>query len=145
MATDTYFISPLFCQQHLSSVGKNGAQMCCVSVNFHFNLPSSLILLVSHYTEASSVLSRQMHQHRAFPMLHRHDHPSPIILHSEGVPGSLASPCSSDMRLAASHRCTQVSNEASQALERKRWKEDWRGPAVPPVHVFSTGQISCSN
>lgn len=114
----------LFCQQHLSSVGKNGAQMCCVSVNFHFKLPSSLIRLVSHYTEASSVLSHPMLQHRASSMLHRHDHPWPIILHSEGVPAPLASPCSSVVRLAVAHRCPQVNNEASQALERKRWKRD---------------------
>lgn len=72
--------------------------------------------------------------------------PMPIILPSQGMPGSLASPCSSDIWVDVTHRCTWVNNVANQAWERKRWEGEGEGLAVPPAHFLSIGQTywSCS-
>lgn len=135
----------LFCQQHLSFLGENGAPDARRFGKFPAPLFSellgSLISLTSYYrraAEVSGVLSCQIQpppppptHPQSTPPPHRHHRSTPIILPSRGMPGSLASPCSSDI-LSGCDTTLYLTEQCSQpGVREKGMGGRRRGPNGP--------------
>lgn len=134
----------LFCQQHLSFPGENGAPDARRFGKFPFFFRAArLPHLVNELLQArrggvwSVVMSNTTTttttptHPQSTPPPHRHHRSTPIILPSRGMPGSLASPCSSDI-LSGCDTTLYLTEQCSQpGVREKGMGGRRRGPNGP--------------